>query len=129
MSSHGMGPPSSATLKLWPMSLVPNIVYWQFTARSEHAALKRRVWPTAPLGARVGPAGPAGKTPAVAAPGRPETIRIEERIGCERLVEGRHDVGIVAAAPVANYRLGEGLAVSLAASRVRVDDGVAGAGV
>ena len=49
MSSHGIGPPSSTTLKLCPMSLVPNIVYWQFTARSEHAALKRFVCPTVQL--------------------------------------------------------------------------------
>src|SRR5262245_66277256 len=73
--------------------------------------------------------GPARKKSAVAAAEHAETIRIEERIACERLVERRHDVGIVAAAPVANYRLGEGLAVSLAASRVRVADGGAGAGL
>src|SRR5262249_31687529 len=73
--------------------------------------------------------GPAREKSAVAAAEHAETIRIEERIARERLVERRHYVGIVAAAPVADHRLGEGLAVSLAASRVRVDDGVAGAGV
>src|SRR5713101_7904774 len=43
MSSHGSAPPSSTTLKLCPMSLVPNIVYWQFTARSAVDAQERRV--------------------------------------------------------------------------------------
>src|SRR5215468_4681122 len=42
---------------------------------------------------------PAREKSAVAAAEHAETIRIEERIARERLVERRHDVGIVAAAP------------------------------
>ena len=49
MFSHGSTPPSSPTLKRWPMSLDPNMVTWLFTARSEHAALKRVEWPTIQL--------------------------------------------------------------------------------
>ena len=49
MFSHGRMPPSSPTLKRWPMSLDPNMVTWLFTARSEQAALKRVECPTIQL--------------------------------------------------------------------------------
>ena len=72
---------------------------------------------------------PAGQVAPVAPPHHAEALGIEEVEPAERLVEPRHHVGVVPAAPVADDRARERLAVAPAAARVQVHDGVPRAGV
>src|SRR5262245_42326556 len=73
--------------------------------------------------------GPARKKPPVAPAHHAKPFGVDDVMAHDRVVERRHHVGIVSAAPVADHRACESLAIPLAAARIRVDHHVPGGGV
>src|SRR5262245_38628509 len=69
---------------------------------------------------------PVGHVATVADADDTESFGVDERIAAEGLIEARHDVAEVAAAPVADAGATERLAVALTAARVRVDQNIPG---